>query len=186
MGWWAVQSVAGSRFSPYSSRFYQTVILSPWRRESDRAGLRWVESSKEETELNSAKVARNVSGGGWRERAHPCAFMACNIVKNDNSIKCCIYRAGSCHGTWPHVAPSDLYRKVKAIHVTYFISQSNFTGWPLSTQNKNKIAKAISNPKMHKSTRISLRDGGRERDRERIGLSCGSYEYVPQTIHFWK
>lgn len=143
-----------------------------------------MESSKEETELNSAKVARNVSGGGWRERAHPCAFMACNIVKNDNSIKCCIYRAGSCHGTWPHVAPSDLYRKVKAIHVTYFISQSNFTGWPLSTQNKNKIAKAISSPKMHKSTRISLSDGGRERDRERIGLSCGSYEYVPQTIHF--
>lgn len=135
-------------------------------------------------ELNSAKVARNVSGGGWRERAHPCAFMACNIVKNDNSIKRCIYRTGSCHGTWPHVAPSDLYRKVKAIHVTYFISQSNFTGWPLSTQNKNKIAKAISSPKMHKSTRISLRDGGRERDRERVGLSCDSYEYVPQTIHF--
>lgn len=84
LGPWAscpVQSIAGSRFSPYSSRFYQTVISFPWRREGDSARLKWVESAKEETELNSVKVARNVSGGGWRERAHPCAFMACNTVK---------------------------------------------------------------------------------------------------------
>lgn len=111
---------------------------------------------------------------GAGEKGHILVLLWPVTVKNDNGIKCCIYRAGSCHGTWPHVAPSDLYRKVKAIHVTYFISQSNFTGWPLSTQNKNKIAKAISSPKMHKSTRISLKDGEgegerlRERERELI------------------